>query len=351
MCADLLRKWLVLVICACGVAAAGEPAEPVEASEPWIGAEHLAPGWESMALTTRRFNPDLPASIDKTPQRSLSFTGQINVIDPNGLIGMDEVATKAIAFDEAGNRIQVVGVLRAPTSSEYPPTAIGEGYPPWGPLYTAVRYSTTRWVPTGEVTVSIRPYSFSIDMLMGYGASFPLILSRLEWTMSALLSDTFVMVDIPFAPTSDWVELVPGLEVLVEQAAASEGKHNYRLRTRYERGKVLYRYVRDTTIPGSVPSEIDTYAWPDQAPPEMVVTAIDVLNAEGDAIWRYSGGSRTYTVYYSDSEDRRIVTYKGSGNCPDCGRAAFIRHTIALKPYVQDVRLVLENVPVPAFWP
>ena len=89
MCGDLFRKWLVLVVCVCGVAAAGEPNEPVtEANEPWIAAEHLAPIWESMTLGTRLFNHEIPATRPMVPRRSLSFGGWMNVIDPNGLIGL-----------------------------------------------------------------------------------------------------------------------------------------------------------------------------------------------------------------------------------------------------------------------
>jgi len=331
MCDDLFRKWLVLVVCMCGVAGAGEPNEPVaEANEPWIAAEHLAPGWESMALTTRFFNPDGPPSVNKSPQRSLSFTGQINVIDPNGLVGLSEVAAYAKAFDEAGDRIVVAGTT-------------GYGYPS-SPLYQPVSYVSTLWAPTGEVTVSIKPYSFSVDMLMRPNAPFPLMLSRLEWTMSVLLSDTFITVDIPFAATSDWVELTPGLEVLVEQATVSEGKHNYRLKARYNPDKILYLYATDRTSPPSEPQGSSAYTWTGQTPPEIIVTAIDVLDANGNAIWRYSGGSRTIGGSYGSSSDTRII---GSGKCPDCDRAAFIRHTMALKPYTQDVRFVLENVPVP----
>jgi hypothetical protein len=342
MCGDLFRKWLVLVVCAYGAAAAGQPKEPAaEANESWIAAKHLAPGWESMALTTRLFNPDMPPSVNKTPRRSLSFAGQIHVIDPNGLIGLEEVATHAIVFDEVGNHIQMAGT-----------TSYGS------PLYQPIRYVGTLWVPTGEVIVSIWPYSFSIDMLMGYDMPFPVTLSRLEWTMSVLLSDTFITVDIPFAATNDWVELTPGLEVLVEQAAVSEGKYNYRLKARYNPDRILYLYARDTTpLPCEPPeSSYDTYTWSGQTPPETIVTAIDVLDPNGNAIWRYSFGSRTIGGSFGFSSDTRNIgsgtisgnaTIIGNGKCPDCDRAAFIRHTMALKPYTQDVQFVLENVPVP----
>jgi len=246
-----------------------------------------------------------------------------------GIVGVD---LEVVDDDEAGNRILVEGT----TSYGYPSM----------PSYQPLRYSTTLWAPTGEVTVSIRPYSFSIDMLMGYDAPFPLMLSRLEWTMSVLLSDTFITVDIPFVATTDWVELTPGLEVLVEEATVSEGKHSYRLKARYNPDKILYLYATDRTSSPSEPlgSSPDTYRWSGQTPPEVIVTAIDVLDANDNAIWRYSGGTRTIGGSYGSSSDTRII---GSGKCPDCDRAAFIRQTIALKPYTQDVRFVLENVPVP----
>jgi hypothetical protein len=174
------------------------------------------------------------------------------------------------------------------------------------------------------------------------------MLSRLEWSMAALLSDAFEAVDIPFAATDDWIELVPGLEVLVEEASVSEGRYTYRMKIRYERSRVSYLDARDRPS-GFIGRASDApYSWPSDAFPEMIVTAIDVVDAEGNSVWGGSGSMGTGRGF-DDFGDQRIVTQHGVGFCPTCDQAAFIRHIIAFEPYRRHLQFVLEDVLVPGF--
>ncbi len=334
MCGDLLKTWLALVVCTCGVAAAGEPNEPVgEPNKPWITAEHLTAGWESIALTTRHFNKDSPEHRMDSVLRSMSLEGRIEVIDPNGLIGLAEIAMDASAFDESGKRI--------------PTARISQSAPPYKPL----RETITVWVPTGERIVGFAPFTCSIDMLES-DAPFPPVLGKVEWSMAALVSDTFKVVDVPFAVSDDWIELAPGLDVLVEQAVAKNGRYEYRTKTRYDPNRVQYLHVgKDVSRPRSL-AEIrdrEDYSWPDGVLPEIIVTEIDVIDVEGNSIRRGSEGMVAIGTggAFNPSDNRRIVTYDYSSRCPDCADAAFIRHVLAFKPYGRQVQFVLENVPVP----
>jgi len=331
MCGGLLKTWLVLVVCTCGVAAAGEPNEPVaEPNKPWIVAEHLTAGWQSIALTTRHFNKDVPEHRMYSLVRSMSLAGRIEVIDPNGLIGLSEVAMDALAFDEAGKRIPTFRISQS------------------APSYKPLRDATTEWVPTGERIVSFMPYSSSIDMLMEPDAPFPFALSKVEWSMAALLSDTFKVVDVPFAVTGDWIELAPGLDVLVEQAVAGGGKYEYCTKTRYDPNRVQYLHVRkDVSRPrGLAEAGNEDYSWPDGVLPQIIVTEIDVIDVEGNSIRRGSEGMVAVGNNF-DAGNPRIVTRTYSSRCPECADAAFIRHVLAFKPYNRQVQFVLENVPVP----
>ena len=328
MCGNLLVRWLVPIACVCGVAGAGEPAPgPVaDANETWLVADHLVADWQFMALTTRRYNPAGPVSANKTPHRYLSFAGRVDVIDTGGLIGLSELATDAQAFDELGNPIDTTRVSQYPTR------------------YTPLRYSTTIQLGTGYRITEIVPYEFTIDMTMERNAPFPLMLSRLEWSMSALLSDDFETIDITFAPTADWIELALGLEILVEKAIAAEGKYEYRIQARYDPNEVTYLDARDRPAGFMGRRSEAPYSWPTniQPVPKMIVTAIDVVDANGTSLPR-SGGSGGF----DDSGGQRIVTRSADGFCPTCGNAAFIRHVIAFDPYDRKLQFVLENVPVP----
>jgi len=333
MCGDQLRKWVVLVVCLCGGAVAVEANEPAaEPNEPWIAAEHLMAGWQSMALTTRYFSPEGPSG-NKTPQRSVSFAGRIDVLDPNGLIGLSEVATNAKALDELGDPIDTTRV------SQYPI------------LYLPVRYSTKIQLGTGQRITSPVPYNFTIDMTMGRGAPFPLMFSRLEWSVSALLTDNLQPIDIAFAPTADWVPLTPGLEIFVEEAVVKEGQYSYRIKARYDPNEVTYLDARSKPAGFMGRSSEAPYSWPTNIRPlpEMIVTSIDIVDANGVPVWQQSTGGRSEgsSGGFSDSDGWRIATRSGNGFCAKCGQAAFIRHVIAFRPYNRELQFVLENVPVP----
>lgn len=218
-----------------------------------------------------------------------------------------------------------------------------------GPSYQPLTYRMSLNVDTRLGIAEYEPFRFTIDMLMGYNDPFPLALKRLEWSMSALLSDHFEAIDIPFAPTADWIELPPGLEVLVEQTAVEEGEYSYRMQTRYDPNRISYLDGRDYPPCYTGPRHIVPYSWPWDAYPEMIVTALDIVDVEGNSVMSRSEGQRmrSGSTRFHDSGGRRIVTQQYVGNCSECGTAALIRHVIAFMPYNQNLQFVLENVPVP----
>jgi hypothetical protein len=318
-----------------GDGVAGDPNEPTppDVNAPWDPAEHLAAGWRSMTLSTQLWNAAAPERSHMPPVRSLSFAGRIDVIDPNGLIGLSEVATDALAFDEAGKQLATVRV------SEDPPS------------YQPLQYGAMMRVPGGEWEVIVEPGNFSLDLLMEPNAPFPVVLSRLEWSTAVLLSDHFEVIDIPFAPTDGWIELTPGLEILVEQAVAEEENYRYQMKARYNRSHVSYLDARPRTSGQPVRGHAVPYSWPSGAFPEMIVTAVEVTDAAGDLVWHEeitSMFAMDAGITWQDSGVQRVASCYSHGLCSACGTAAFIRHVIAFKPYHRDVRFVLENVPVPS---
>lgn len=325
MFSDALRRGFVLLVCACGVAAAGEP------NEPWIAGEHLAPGWEAMLLSTRHYNRELPAAQAKVPERFLSFEGRIEVVDPNRLVGLSTFAARPTAFDESGNRIVTTLVTQRPIP------------------YAMLMYDTDQDADGGQRTIHIEPFNFTVEMWMEDNAPFPTAISRLEWGMSALLSDHFEAFDIPFGPSGDWIVLTPGLEVLVEKAVVREGTYNFQMKARYDLNETTYVGMKKQ-FSGHTGSVADLpYSWPDRTWPLMIVTRVDVLNAEGQSVSAQSTGRLTEQLSFSlaDSGNQRTLTWNQVGRCSACGEAAFIRHTIAFAPYEQEAQFVLENIPVP----
>jgi len=166
-----------------------------------------------------------------------------------------------------------------------------------------------------------------------------------EWSMNVLLSDAFETIDIPFAAMEGWIELTPGLEILVEHAAVEDGRYDYRMQARFDPNEIVYPDYRPRTARGQKKG----YSWPGQTPPKAIVVGIDVLDAEGNSVHYQgsAGGHTTIVTGTNDSGGQLLATRTEIGVCSACGEAAFIRHTIAHEPYEQTVRLAMEDVLMP----
>jgi uncharacterized membrane protein YgcG len=192
--------------------------------------------------------------------------------------------------------------------------------------------SADQWVS------ELQPRHVTMDMSPDPNRPYPLVLSRVEWSMYALVNTETKTVDVPFSPAADWVTLAPGLEIKVEQATAEPGKYQYRLATRYTRVKVLW-------APGGAAISI----WTHEPTPEVIVTALDILDAQAKSVNEGSGGSGSSGGGSSSSGTGDLVTGTASGmrSFSSGAVAATFRFTLALKPEQQQLRFILENIPVP----
>ncbi len=185
-----------------------------------------------------------------------------------------------------------------------------------------------------ELASRLRSYHFSLSLPVAPAdVVYPEMLSRVEWSMYALLAKELKTVDIPFAAGDTWVELAPGMEVLMEQAVAEENRYEYRVKVKYDKAKA------DFLMGGSV------HLWRDEAPPAAVVLETEVLNAEGQPVRDLGGGS--FSTSGSGSNDEKTVTARGT--CDACGTATTLRYTLAFQLSEREIRFALENVPVPGF--
>jgi len=293
----------------------------------WDPNTHLLAYPRTCQLSADYFLPEQGEAIWTSFDRKISLSGRIAVPDPNGLIGLSKYPTDIQAWDELGNPLE--------SGSDDDDKVI----------YVPLEYAATLWVPTMEWMLDAVPYDFSLALRLDPDSPFPTALSRVEWSMTVLLSDRFEVIDIPYAETEDWTELVPGLEMLVSQAYAAEGQYNYVLQSRFDPGRVVHRDYRDR---GSW--EDGGYPWTETKAPELVVIAIDVLDAQGHSV-HYQGsdaGSATVGAYRELFAEPAVVARHGIGNCQACGQAASFRLTLAYEPYEQEVRLSLEDVAVPS---
>jgi hypothetical protein len=299
------------------------PAAPVvsaQADPPnvWVPADNIVATWESLTALSKLFNP--AQHTGPATERSLSLSVRVDVIDVNGLLGFDSAERGILVLDEKPRVFH----------SKAPPERYCHFY--WPLRYIKKMPTPGQWVD------ELQPYKFTVDMPLDPNRPYPLVLSRVEWSMYALVNTESKTVDVPFVPVADWVTLTPGVEIKVEQATAEAGKYQYRLATRYTRSKVLW-------APGGAAISI----WTHEPTPEVIVTKMDILDVQGKPVSSGSGGSASSGGGSSSAGSGDLVTgtTSGSGSFSSGAVATTLRFTLALKPQQQQLRFILENVPVP----
>ena len=298
-----------------------------DANGPWDPNAHLVVYPRTCQLSAEYHLPEDGEPVWMSVDRRIGLSARIAVPDPNGLIGLSRYPVDVVAWDEFGTVLEPTTIRNGPV------------------VYVPLAYASTIHVPEMTWTVDPQPHDVSLDLQVAYDAtSFPVSLSRVEWSTNALLSDQFEMVDLPFAPTDGWVEIVPGLEVLIEEATISDDSYQCNMQTRFDPDRIAHSDGLGLTI-----EREEGYLWLDQMSPELIVIALEVVDAEGNAV-RYQGGAGVLSISRSKKvvDGLTIITRHETGSCDACGQAAFLRHTIAYAPYEQEVRLVLEDVTLPA---
>ena len=320
----LVGTLLVAFVCICLLPAALWAQEDPNA--PWDPNTHLAASPRICALSAEYYTPEYGDGSWIAFDRQIKLSGKIAVTDPNGLIGLSMYPTDIRAWDAIGTPLD-------PVSDEENT-----------PIYVPLEYAATIWLPEMTWTVDPVPYDFSLDLRLDADGAFPASLSRVEWSMNVLLSDRFENVDLPFAPTDDWVEIAPGLEVRIEETTVTDGRYECRMQTRLDPNRVVHPDYRPRT---SATRRDEGYRWSDQTAPEAVVIAIEVLDAEGTSVHYQGSGTVGSRMISLSADDPTVITRLEIGNCDTCGQAALLSHTIAYAPYEQKVRLTMEDVTLP----
>ena len=330
------------------VLAVNEPADlgvlaaPLAAGAPdvWVPAENVVATWESVTAMSKLYNP--AASTAELPERSLSLAARVDVVDVNGLLGFDSSEKGTLVLDE---KFRVVYSQAVPERYCH--------------FYWPLRYIKKMPTP-GQWVSELQPYPLTVNMPLDPNHPYPMSLGRAEWSMYALVNTEAKTVDVPFGPSGEWLTLTPGVEIKVEQATAESGRYQYRLATHYQRSKVLW-----------ATSGAAIMIWTFDPTPEVIVTNLDILDGQGQSLKEETGsGSSTaggsgaggfsgggsggdgsadlITTAAEPSGDLMTGTSSGMGSYSGGGTATTFRFTLALKPRQQQLRFILENVPVPS---
>lgn len=332
MRSGILTCLAVVVLCACATAAmppaqispgdilivsAGDPNLPIggDPNFTWDVPLHLTVDWEyvSANMSSQIYNPAVrPDAQVQGPQWSLSVVSTVNIIDRDGLVAWSTSPTWAKAYDQDG--LVVAGMERSGTFS--------------------------RWYRQPESwNSSLFSDRFHVSLPIDPSAAYPDVLSKVEWAVNVLVVEKTETIDLAFEPNDTWVELTPGFEIMVEAAAAEEGKYQYRLKTQYDSTKV------GNLMAGSV------HLWDDESLPPVAILSMAILNADGRSVREVSGGNGGFSSGSGASGSRTQMSgsMSGSGSCSACGDAATIRFTLGFNLHEQEASFTLTDIPVPAF--
>ena len=288
----------------------------------------------SYTKTVSVSNPDAPEDqYRQVPQNQgqevserLSLSCQVEMLDPNFVLGISRAPTIEEMTDEKGGDIAIDAGSRSSFSMRYEPPRYRRRFvAPTKPAKwkTAVRSalklppsegSQPRWVE------EIEPSRMQIDIGVGTGEQAGEKIGRVKGFFYALVAESFEYVDIPFKKSDEWVRLTPDAEVQIAEASCDESR--YRLQTK---GRTEGRGIR-----GMISAE--------DYMPARVVTARQLIGPDDKPIRRNTGSRMLPFLQISGSSS-------SSGSVE--GEIKNIRYVIAVNPTHREIPFVLENIPLP----
>ncbi len=308
----------VFAIVVCVWTLVGVVAAQGDANTPLDPADYFEPYWSSVTLDSRLYNPAEEPDRDPNAQTALTISGGVRIVEDTGLVGIDDRERKIVVFNQDG--VEIYASTDLPLISR---------------TYQTIAQATRSTALMGRNN----ELWFTLSSPIAPEADYPSALSRVEWSMNVLMANEFMTVDVPFEPNEAWIELVPGLEILVEEASVDEGRYSYWIQAIYDPNLASF----STTGRG--------HFWQDEVPPAAMMTAMDILNAEGEPAYQpgTSGGFISNASGQPPLDGLKTLVATGTGRCSTCGDAATLRFTFALAPYEREARLALENIPVPGY--
>jgi hypothetical protein len=288
------------------LAAAGQP-DAIDPNQAWNPAAHLNADWTGVSVSARI---DQDANV---PQRFITVAASIAVTNADGLLGLNQKPTAILALDPKAR--QVCSIQPVPDR-------------------TYTRPKTSWVVKAGQRVPRLDPYAISVSIALDPNRACPILLSRLEWSMYALVAGIVANVDVRLQARNRWESLAPGLWVLVEKAKIAGAAYEYSLKLKYNPQQVRVVSTGATLTVGGV--------WKF---PTAILSGVQVRNARGEAIEDQSNYGSLDTLR-SDSTEA-TGTYTGKGTCAPGDTAGTIRFVLALNPYEKEARFAVTNVPIP----
>lgn len=280
----------------------------VEPNDPnWAPSDCFVPSWENVTLSAIISNPDeVNGAAEYETTRTLSISCYLYRADIRNLISGTTFfqPTEVRAVDDQNN------------------------------VYTYKNPFTFLHVDTTPLPSAIanRPAYISLDFPMDPNVGYPAWLKEVRWSIKGLFAHAIRTVKVPFQASDQWIELLPGYSIMIEEATLGENSYSYRIKGRYEG-------------PGSFPRSHLTL-MDDEPVPQYIDMGMTFLDEKGVDVRSY-GGSGSFGSSSGGSNNNYTMT--GRGSCGACGGVKSIQFKFAVDSYIADMFYVLNDIPVPMF--
>ncbi len=269
-------------------------------------------------------NPKVSSNSSATEtSETLTLSCQVEVGDPNRILGTEREGTITLLTDSKGREIQVSpGQPRRFQRYEglsyrerfVPP----EPVPKWKAFIRSVlrMQSNTSSRPRRVTELQPNRLSLGLDMsLLEAGGSE---IRRIKGTFHVMATESIEHVDVPFEPNNTWVRLAPNQEIQVAEAQATGSSYRLRLEARPQGRMSPF----DLSVGNPLPSRL--------------VIDRQILGPDGKPV-HPTHGRGMFPAPLAGS-------MSGSGgNNP----ATTIRFLIAVNPTHEEIPFELEHIPLP----
>jgi hypothetical protein len=204
-------------------------------------------------------------------------------------------------------------------------------------------YESRQFIPLFVDTIpsylarAYSPEHIELDFPLDPNVGCPVWLKEVSWSIKGIFAHAILTVKIPFQASDQWIELLPGYSIMIEEAALGENSYSYHIKGKYE-------------DPNSRPesSLILRDGEPEQPIPQYMDMGMTFLDEKGIDIRSYRGSS-SGSSHSSYSGSLSEYTMTGRISCVACGYVKTIQFKFAIDPYIADMIYVLNDIPVATF--
>jgi hypothetical protein len=282
----------------------------VEPNDPdWTPSDCFVAAWEKVTVSAVLSNPEEDSSANGyESQRNLTISCNLYKADQRNLLSnMTFLRPSKVSFVDEQNNVY---------SYDNPDS------------FFSIHIDTT---PRPSFLTD-RPVHISLDFPTDPNAGYPALFSEVSFSTKGLFAYAIRTVKVPFQASEQWIEILPDYSIMIEDAAAEEGRYSYVIKAKYEG-------------PDSRPSSHVSLRG-DEPVPQYIDMGMTFLDANGVDVRSYGGG---FSGGSSGGGSGTDYTMSGRGSCDACGGVTTIQFKFAVDPYIEEMTYALYDIPVPTF--